>query len=554
MGDIRQAIALHRQGHLREAEQIYATILAAEPAHFDALHLLGLACHQQGRAAEALRLIAAALRSKPDSADALSNYGLALAAFQRHQDALASFDRALALQRDHANALNNRGVTLKAIGRGSEALASWDQALDADPNHAEALYNRGDALHDLKRHAEALADYDRFLASRPNNVNVLNSRGGSLAALGRLAEALDSYERAIALEPDRPELLINKANVLAERHEFDHALSVYAEAAAIGDKCAEANLSASLIRLRRGEFAQGWRDYEWRWRQASWESQRRSFTQPLWLGDEVPAGRTILLHAEQGYGDTIQFARYAVQVAALGATVVLEVQPPLQTLFADLAGVARVIGRGDPLPALDLHCPLMSLPLAFRTSLETVPAGVPYLQAPVDRLASWRERLGAKRSLRVGLVWAGRAEHKNDHNRSIAFARFATLLSIPGIEFISLQKELAPADTALLQAGNVIHLGSDLQDFADTAAVLALLDLVISVDTSVVHLAGAMGRTVWVLLSFTPDFRWLLAREDSPWYPTARLFRQPRHGDWESVLQRVGAELELFAKPGQVRA
>jgi tetratricopeptide (TPR) repeat protein len=542
--DIEQAKALHREGRLGEAQRVYAEILAEDHDHFDALHLLGLACHQQGRAVEALRLIGAALNAKSDCPDALSNYGLALAALDRHQEALASFERALALRPDHANAFNNRGLSLVALGRSAEALSSWDAALASDPSHVQALHNRGNALHDCRQHPAALADYDRFLAMEPDNLDVLNNRGGSLAVLGRLAEALGSYERAIAINPRMPELLINKAHVLAEQHEFDGALAIYAQAAALAGKRAEAMWYASLVRLRRGEFAQGWRDYEWRWQQASWEPQRRDFAAPLWLGKEALAGRTILLHAEQGYGDTIQFARYAGRVAALGATVLLEVQAPLLPLFAGFAGVAQVIARGERLPAFDCHCPLLSLPLAMRTSLDSIPADIPYLQAPAGRVAKWRERLGPRRAPRVGIVWAGSPVHKNDHHRSIALTRLAVLLSVPGVEFISLQTDLNSADAGVLSSeGRVVHLGGKLEDFADTAAVLSQLDLVVSVDTSVAHLAGALGRPVWMLLPFCPDFRWLLGREDSPWYPTARLFRQPRHGDWDSVLGRVCREL-----------
>jgi tetratricopeptide (TPR) repeat protein len=545
---LRQAIALHRQGCLSEAEQIYASILAKDPGRFEALHLLGLVRHQQGCTVEALRLIGAALRVRPDSADALSNCGLAFDALERHEDALASFDLALAFDSRHANALNNRGLTLATLGRREEALASWDAALAIDPNHLQALHNRGNALHNLRRHEAALADYDRFLAIGGDDIDILNNRGGSLAALGALAQAIQSYDRAIAIDPRRPEFLINKAHVLADCHEFDRALATYAQAAALEGKRAEASWCASLVRLRRGEFAQGWQEYEWRWRQASWEPQRRQFAAPLWLGKEPLAGRTILLHAEQGFGDTLQFVRYASEVAALGATVLLEVQPPLKPLLSDFAAVAQVFARGEPLPWFDWHCPLMSLPLALGTSLKTIPCAIPYLRAPACRLRYWRGRLGETSSLRVGMAWRGSASHKNDHNRSIGLARFAALLSAPAVEFVGIQCELSPSEAVdLSRHQNAISIGAELRDFADTAAVISFMDLVVSVDTSVVHLAGALGKPAWVLLPFSPDFRWLLEREDSPWYPTARLFRQPRFGDWESVLERVRGQLEVAA-------
>jgi tetratricopeptide (TPR) repeat protein len=543
--DIEQAIALHRQGRWCEAERIYSAILAVDPGRSDALHFLGLANHQQGRLPEALRLMAAALKGNPGSADIHSNYGLALDASKQSQEALDSFDRALALKPDHVQALSNRGLTLAALGRTAQALASWGAALAADPNHIEALHARGNALYRLKRLDAALADFDRVLALRPHNLDVLNNRGSALAELGRLDEALASYDRAFAVDPKVPEILINKGHIYADRHQFDQALSCYGAAAALPALRPEAEWCASLVRLRLGQFARGWRDYEWRWQQASWVSQRRDFVAPLWLGQELLAGRTILLHAEQGFGDTLQFVRYAKRVAGFGATVLLEVQPPLKSLLSGLDGIAQVFARGEPLPRFDLHCPLMSLPLAFGTAPDTIPADVPYIRAPAERVARWQARLGEPRSVRVGIVWAGSTVHKNNHNRSIALERFRSLLSVPDIAFVSLQNESSAAEIATLaRHANVISLGGELRDFADTAAVVSQLDLVVSADTAMVHLAGALGTPVWVLLPFSPDFRWLLERADSPWYPSARLFRQPRFGDWDSVLAQVKSELD----------
>jgi tetratricopeptide (TPR) repeat protein len=542
--DIKPAMVLHRQGRFDDAAQIYSAVLAREPEQFDALHLLGLLRHQQGRETDALRLIAAALKIKPNSPDALSNLGLVFDTLKRHQDALEIFDSALAIKCDHANALNNRGLTLAALGRHAEALASWGRALGVDPGHAEALHGRGNALFKLKRFAEALADYDRFLALRAGDPDVLNNRGTSLSALGRLDEAIESYDRALAIDPKLAEVHINKGHVLADLHRFDQALAAYADAAAIGPKHAEARFCESLVRLRLGRFAQGWQDYEWRWRQVSWGERGRDFAAPLWLGQEPLAGKTILLHAEQGFGDTLQFIRYVRLVAGLGATVLLEVQPPLKPLLSGMDGATQVLARGEALPSFDLHCPLMSLPLAFGTAADSIPADVPYIRVPVDRISGWQARVGGQRCLRIGFAWAGSPVHEHDRTRSMELERFASLLSVPDIEFVSLQKEMSPDAAATLRRyDNVRALGDALGDFADTAAVISCLDMVVSVDTSVVHLAGALGKPAWVLLPFSPDFRWLLEREDSPWYPSVRLFRQPRFGDWDSVLARVRDEL-----------
>jgi tetratricopeptide (TPR) repeat protein len=502
--DIQQAIDLHRSGHLHAAAQAYSEILARDPGHFDALHLLGLVKHQQGDPIDGLRWVAAALKVNSASADALSSYGLMLGILRRHQEALECFEKALRLQRDHVNAHNNRGVSLLALGRASEALASWDHALAIDPDHVDALRNRANALRSCKQFAAALTNYERALALAPDNLDVLNDCGRTLADLGRLEEAVACFDRALAISPKLPELLINKGNVLLDLHQFEEALSCYGAATA-GSRHAEAKWRESLVRLRLGQFDRGWRDYEWRWQQASWASQRRNFAAPQWTGHEPLQGKTIMLHAEQGFGDTIQFVRYARFVAELGATVFLEVQPALRSLLSGLACMASVFARQEPLPAFDYHCPLMSLPLAFGTTTDTIPAEVPYLRAPGERTAMWRERLGVKPPLRIGICWAGSAAHQKDAARSIALSRLRPLASIAGVEFISLQRDLAPSDAAVLHGGcEIVHVGSDLRDFADTAAVISLLDLVVSVDTSIAHLAGALGRPVWILLPFSP--------------------------------------------------
>ena len=302
-----------------------------------------------------------------------------------------------------------------------------------------------------------------------------------------------------------------------------------------------------MVQLSLGQFRDGWTNYEARW-EKEMAHQRRGFTQPLWLGAESLAGRTILLHAEQGLGDTLQFVRYAPMIARRGARVLLEVPPTLLSLLSD--GVAAIFRQGEQLPPFDFHCPLMSLPLAFGTEISSIPAEIPYLRIPADRVSKWHKRLGARRAFRVGIAWAGSAIHKNNSNRSISLERFARLLSTQGVEFVSIQKELSGADAAILAERNVLHVGDELGDFADTAAVISQLDLVLSADTSVAHLAGAIGKPVWILLPLAPDFRWLLSREDSPWYPSARLFRQPRLGDWDSVLERVRWELASFVEAG----
>jgi tetratricopeptide (TPR) repeat protein len=512
---LAQAVALHRAGHLLEAEPLYQRLLAAEPDHFHALHMLGVIRHQQGRNSEALELIGAALAIRPRSAWAHSNIGLVLRALKRHAEAVASFERARQLNPDDLDTINNLGGTLFALERYEEALAAAERALALKPDCAEAFNLRGNVLQETGRLAEALASYDRAITVKPDYAQVFCNRGNALQALNRHAEAIESYDRAVALKEDY----------------------------------ADAHWNAALARLCVGDLPGGFAEFEWRWRIGD---PGPKYLPPLWLGADTLAGRTILLYAEQGVGDCLQFARYALPVAERGAKVLLAVHRELKALLANLADT--IFAEGEALPAFDLRCPLLSLPLAFGTTLATIPAKVPYVHADPERTARWRTRLPASGSPRVGLAWSGNPAHKNDHRRSLGFDRLAPLLAVPGVQFVSLQKEVRPSDAEPLRKSRLIDLAAELNDFADTAAVAANLDLIISVDTAVAHLAGAMGKPTWILLPFSPDWRWLLDREDSPWYPTARLFRQPRIGDWGSVIARVAAELQHRADLPRVPA
>jgi tetratricopeptide (TPR) repeat protein len=508
---IEQASMLHQRGQLDQAEAIYNGILETAPDHLDALHLLGLLRHQQGRNVEALRLIGAALKRAPNFTDAINNMGVVLRALDRHADALTAFETALAVRPDHPNALVNSAETLKR----------------------------------LKRYDRALAAYQRVLAQKPDHLVALNECGGLHARLGNPEAALADYESALAIAPRSVELLINRGTALRALNRDEEALNSFAEAIAIDPQRAEARWNASLVRLRRGDFEAGWKDYEWRWRKPDWADKRRNFDAPLWLGNARLEGKTILLHAEQGFGDTLQFVRYARLVAGLGATVILECQPELKSLLQRVEGVSRVVERGEPLPDFDWHCPLLSLPLAFGTRLHTVPADVPYIAPPVSDIDAWDRKFAGFGKPRIGFVWSGNGAHLNDHNRSVPLPLMIASFT-SGAYWVILQKNISSEDAAMLaRHPNVMQVGDELRDFADTAAAIAALDLVVTVDTAAAHLAGAMGKPVWILLPFSPDFRWLLDREDSPWYPTVRLFRQQHPGDWQSVVGRVREALAL---------
>lgn len=568
---IQQALEFQRHGRLAQAEKLYADVLSVRPDYFEALHMLGLIRLQQGDAVGALRLIAAALQARPKSPEVLLNYGLVLNGLGRYDEALVTFDLVLSIKRKSVEANNNRGAVLERLGRDAEALECFQRALAIKSNHIDTLYNQASVLRKLGRHAEALKSFDRVLALKPDHVNAHNNRGLALDGLNRPEDALASYDRALTLAPKNLEALNNRGNVLQKlnRHQdavacYDFALSInpahaevlnnrgrslsilgcHQEALASTQRAIVANpnyvdahWNESLLLLRIGDFDKGWKQYEWRWKRADGLKKLRTYPQPLWLGETPAAGKTILVHHEQGFGDTIQFARYAPMLAKQGARVILEVQPPLKTLLSQIGDGVEVIGNGDPIPDFDMHCPLLSLPLAFGTTLGTIPADVPYLAAPAHRMQRLGGLLPPRQCLRVGLVWSGNSTHKDDHNRSIALARLAAIFDTPDVHFVSLQKDLRDADAQVLAGdARITDLGKHLGEFDDTAAGVALCDLVISVDTSVAHLAGAMGKPVWVLLPFCPDWRWLLQRNDSPWYPTARLFRQPGIGDWDSVI------------------
>ena len=615
---MRRAVACHQQGRLRDAKLLCRNILKINADHVDAQHLLGFVLQDLGRYAEALGSYDQALALKPDFAEAHSNRGsvlielgrydeavasfdkaiaiqpryaaalvnrgialgalhrhaeavmsydralaiwpdsiealtrraVALLVLKRHAEAVASYDRALALKPDLADAHNNRATALIELKRYEEALASCDRALALDPDYVEAHYNRGAALNDLKRPREALASYERVLAINPDHVEALNNRGIALDEMGRHEEALTSYAQAMRLRPDYAEALNNRGTALIELNRCTEAMASYDAALALSPDYVECHWNRSLLLLRLGRFDEGFREYEWRRKRDAWEP--RTFAGPEWTGSSA-AGKRLLFYSEQGLGDTIQFARFAGAVAAASGHVILEVQPPLCGLLGTIEGVT-VVRKGDPLPAFDAHLPLMSLPRV----LGSIPGGR-YLAAEPERVEAWSSRLPSDR-FKVGIVWQGNPRAGSEKGRSIPLRAFAPLAAIPGVHFVSLQKNEGaeqlrdlPASMAVGTLGEAFDAGPDA--FLDAAAVLMNLDLVITSDTAMAHLAGALGRPTWIALQRVPDWRWMLDRDDTPWYPTARLFRQGRSGDWDGVFAEIAAELtRLVAAASPSRA
>lgn len=425
------------------------------------------------------------------------------------------------------------------------AVDLYDAAIALDPQHAEVHYKRGNALKSLGRLDAALASFTAAIRRRPDYAHALCNRGVVQHALGRTADALASYDEAIALDPGDALSHYNRALLMQDLTRWEEAVASYERAIAIDPEYAEAQYNRAVALLFLGHFAEGWRAYEWRWRNAQrlHIGAQRHFNEPLWRGDVPLAGKRLLLYSEAGLGDTLQFCRYATACAARGAIVILEVQPALTELLTRLEGVAEVLEAGSALPAFDLHCALMSLPLAFGTTLANVPAARRYIQSDPRKVAAWQARLGSRSRPRIGLAWSGNPNNTIDSRRSTRLADWIPHLP-DAFEYFCLQKDVRDADRATLAGDPRFATLEGLpMDFANTAALCECLDLVITVDTSIAHLSGALGQRTWVLLPFTPDWRWLRDRDDSPWYPTLTLYRQSTPGGWNQVLARMGADL-----------
>jgi tetratricopeptide (TPR) repeat protein len=494
-----------RAGDLKKAAAAFAEIVAQSPADFDALYHLGQAQAALGRHKAAVATFTDAIALDDDSTDSYASRGLSLAALGRYGEALADFTHVAERRPDLPSAFNNIGNSLRDLGRPEEAVAAYDRALALREDHAGSYVNRSVALSDLGRFAEALSDCDRAIVLQPDDAKAHKERGVALTGLRRFEEALASYQTAIGLDPD----------------------------------FADAHWNGALARLMLGDFANGWREYEWRWKKSGVRPIARVFSQPRWTGTEDLFRKTVLLHGEQGLGDMIQFCRYAVLLASRGARVIVEVPKPLVELLRTLNGAAEIVAAGSELPAFDYHCPMLSLPLALETRLETVPAWNPYLHPDPTITARWRERLKDVRGLKIGLAWSGSAQNTNDRHRSLPLATLLEGLPHDAALF-SLHKDITEADRATMAAsGRLADWSQWHGSFAETAGLVPLLDLVLTVDTSIAHLAGALGARTWIMLSVLHDWRWLADRTDSPWYPTVRLFRQEHLGDWSTVLNAV---------------
>ena len=516
-----RGFAQHEAGRLREAAQLYREVLAIDSSHADSWHLLGLVEMGAGQAGLAIGHIVKAIELQPEVSAYHYNLGSALLASGKLTEAEACLREAMRLEPGDPDVPNLLGNVFQNLGRYEEAETQYRAALRLDGAHPDAHNNLGSLLTRTGSFEAAETHLRDAVRLQPESLEAHNNLAVTLSSLCRPQDAVTCLREALRLSPAHADL--------------------------------HYNLAAAL--LLGGRFEEGWREFEWRWRMSSFPGPAREFAQPMWRGENL-AGRTLLLYAEQGFGDALQFCRYASSVAARagGARIIVEAPGPLARLFLSLDGVAEIVAAGEPLPPFDLQCPLMSLPLMFKTTLETVPASIPYLAPDPMQVAVWQQRLAGLPGLRVGLVWAGEprefnpAVHAVDRRRSIGLDRLSGFATLRGVSFVSLQKGRAADQLRSPPPGLTIHdWTAELSDFADTAALISGLDLVISVDTSVAHLAGALGKPVWLLNRFDTCWRWLLDRDDSPWYPSLRQFRQAHPGDWQSVLDLVRTELSLMA-------
>jgi tetratricopeptide (TPR) repeat protein len=532
------AMVLASQRRLPEAVAAYKKSIALRP-HPTACFNLAIILSQMGDFDSAATAYHQTISLNPQFPDAYNNLGGLLANLNRLEEAVAAFDQAITLKPNFAEAHQNRGQALTDLNRLDEAVTSLQKSLAIQPNSAAAHNSLGIALQHLGRLEESLAAFHQAIKLAPGHPDYINHLGMALGDIGRLDEAMTAFQQALAIKPNHADYLYNMGIALEDLARPREALDIYHQTLTLQPNFPQAHMSTGMVNLLLGNFPNGWTEYEWR-KKCPHVPMQRNLPQPQWTGDN-PHGKTILLHWEQGFGDTIHFIRYAPLLAKLGAKVIVKCQPQLLTLITRVDGISSIAAKEQLLPPFDLQCPLLSLPIAFGTTLETIPAQIPYLSAPPDRATAWSERIGPTDGrLRVGLAWAGQPKHRNNRRRSMQLDQFAPLAQIKSARFFSLQKS-APTSSPITPPPGMdfTNWTSDLSDFSETASLIANLDLVISVDTSVAHLAAAMGKPVWLLLPFVPDWRWMLDRTDSPWYPTMKLFRQPAIGDWATVIANI---------------
>ncbi len=578
----REGLQEHNLGKLVEAKNIYAQVLKSNPIHFNALQLSAAIATQTKQWSLALELYDKALAIDQSSAVVFYNQGNTLQNVNRFEDAVTSYNKAIALKDDYVDAFCNLGNALQAIKQYSKALEQYDKAIELDPSFVGAYVNRGLVLQELQFMADSLACYERAIELQPdyaeaytnrgavlrelkqfyesllsssiaiklnaNNPNAYLNCGNTLRELQHLDEALSCYSKALELNPNFAMAYFNQGIVLHETKRIDEALKNYESAIELSPDYAQAHNNKSLSHLLKGDFNLGLPEYEWRWiNDPTLKDKEESLSKiPRWQGHESLANKTILIYSEQGLGDTIQFCRFARLIADLGAKVILEVQKPLQSLLQNISGVHQVVTSLSDLHGIDYQCPLMSLPLALRTTTAKVPQFSAYIQCDPEKVNFWKSRLGVQRKPRIGIAWSSTSKFKKDKDRSISFLQMLSALPVDKFDIYCLQQEIKEQDKSDFENNGFIFFGNDLKDFSDTAALINCMDLVVSTCTSIPHLSAALGKPTWIMLQYVPDWRWMLDKKDSPWYPSVKLYRQHARGEWDSVLRSVRDDLTNF--------
>jgi len=583
---LETALRCHHSGNLSGAWQYYDEVLGLDSSNIHALTGLGTIALQQDKLQLGLKLLKKSLELDSTQSNAWSNHALALSKIHRHKEAIQDYDKAIVLNQNFANAWNNRGLSLQHLGLFKEALESFDRAISINPDYAEAYANRAATLKTLGFLRKAVKNYDKAISLKPNNALTHFNKAVLLQELQKFEEALTAYNTSISLNSnfseaynnlgillkllDRPEdaianlmkaTLINPKNTLAlanlgsifqNLNRLDDALVSYNKAIEINPAYADAYVTKAEVLLSKGDYLSGWELFEWRWRS---QFRKEKFEHPIWDGVQDIRNKSLLVLPEAGYGDFIMFSRFVPLVLEKGAKITLVVPPPLFSLYSENGWGVDVVQVGDGLPSADFVCPIMSFPRAFKTNLFSIPNAFPYLSVPQKKSSDWHKKLVKSTEVKIGLVWSGNLNRNIDKNlskrRRMPLEMLDALLKLP-FEFHSLQKEMADQDVAILSNyPRLINHQIDLTDFSDTAALINELDLVITIDTSVAHLVGALGKLLWVMLPYSSDYRWEERDGVSPWYPNAKIFRQREIGNWSEVLEEVQSELQIRFGRGQ---
>ena len=545
---INEAIEHHRNSRFQQAAEGYWKVMEANPGHAQATYLQGMVMHQIGENEKAIELISQALAFGYGGAEEYCNLGIIYNQLGRLEDVVECQKQSIARDPQYTAAYFNLGNAYRDLSQPEAAIEALQTAVAQKPDFPQAYNNLGLAQYDAGRFEDALACYDKALTSKPDYTDAYLNMGNALRELGRPDAAAVSFQKAIVLDRDLFEAHNNLGTILMELVHLEAATASYATAIGLKPDNPGAHKNLGIISLLQGDFETGWPEYSWRRLEDDQFFKVRNYKQPFWDGEDL-TGKTIFVYPEQGLGDIIQFVRYLPMLRQRGGRVAFDIPLPMARLMWDLDGIDVSLKDGDTLPLFDYHIPLLELPRLYGTTLDTIPAAKAYLHADKNLVEAWGERLGPKEEFRIGLVWGGSPDHLKDRDRSIEPELFRPLVETPGVSALSLMVG-RDGEAGRVFGDAVTDLAPDLGDFADTAAAIANMDLVISVDTAVAHLAGALGTMVWTLLPFNSDWRWMLGRDDSPWYPSMRLFRQEKREDWEGVIERVAAELADLAKDG----